>query len=63
MAKCGWDLGNPAARIPADMNTKREELFDGGELPVMDGRVTIPSEPGIMKLYLIRDSEIKEGEV
>jgi hypothetical protein len=44
--------------LPGNMETTLEELFDGGELTVTDGRCDIPRETGVMKLYLVNDQEI-----
>lgn len=35
-----------------------EELFDGGRLPVTDGRCLLPAEPGATKLYLLTDAAL-----
>jgi hypothetical protein len=49
----------PVLTLPGGMNARLEELFDGGELQVRDGRCTIPHEPGAMKLYLIADGSLQ----
>jgi hypothetical protein len=36
-----------------------EELFDGGEVAVADGRCRLAAEPGVVRLYLLTDGELR----